>query len=112
MGRPQILNTEQKKEIAGLLAHGKTSKYIASLYGVAKRTIDRLRSYPEIKATVRGLAMDEITRILSVKFKEGTTADRELYLKYIEKWNPTSKIETGKPGEFDLSEWHRTKEKK
>ena len=103
MGRRKILTDAQEQEICKLLAQNYTSKEIALKYSVDKKTIDRLRVKPEIRSKVQGLTLDEIREVLEKYFKAGSTADRELYLKYIQKWNPAQKVEVDANNKVEIS---------
>jgi len=95
------LSKEDDIEIAKGLVKGKSMRDIAKEKNVTVSSISRHVQKPELKQQIKELSDKEILKVLNEKFVNGTTADRELMLKYIKKWNPAAKIEI--EGDITLS---------
>ena len=92
MGKSKALTSVQEYSIAKDRSKRMPVSDIAIKYGVSEETIYRTIRREDILTIIDHLTLELIGDVLTTKFIDGSTADRELYLKFSRGWNPKKEI--------------------
>ena len=102
-------DTKKENKIVELRIAGLSPEQVAEKLAIKIESVYYYTEKEEIDKKIRLGRNKRVREKLYLNAISREAKDIELYEKIENGWNPTQKVEQGKPGDFDLSDFHKAK---